>query len=423
MGLCLLMQLHNIYNMGGAHSAHRVNGCKSVHLLNLLFKLFVAVMLRSPLARCGGGGAPVAVGAGRRRAEVPSVCAPAAELCGPRPLGGRVGSGLVSVSGPAAPQPSPAAEPSPRNLTACCFQLPHPPVMPVDFARRLCLNHSPPLRSFLNHQDFGGVNRSRLKPLRSCLNLRNTECLDKEEWKTCPRSSIEKKKVVFADAKGFSLTAVRMFSELEDDLSDLQFELSDLADCDPRPVKNEKLSLDFHLPSANYLSLRSRLQENFVCLEDCVVQEKFISGTVKVKNLGYEKKVMIRITFDSWKSFQDIECIYLSNAYGFMDVDTFCFQIHLPECLQPHEKIEFCVSFKCGQDTFWDNNNEENYKITGGGWQKAGRKTLYAEDSSHYNIRGRAQEVDFEQFGSPRSADVIFSQWQSWGRFDSCAYW
>ncbi|XP_072912988.1 protein phosphatase 1 regulatory subunit 3C-like [Hemitrygon akajei] len=309
-----------------------------------------------------------------------------------------------------------------RNLTACCLQLSHPPAMPVDFARKLCLNHSPPFHSFLSHQDFRGVNKSRLEPLRSCLNLRSAECLDKEKWKVCPPASAEKKKVVFADMKGFSLTAVRMFSDFEDDLSDLQFELSDLADCDPQPNKNDKLSLDFHLPSEDYLSFRSRLQENFVCLEDCVIHEKFISGTVKVKNLDYDKKVIIRITFDSWKSFQDIECIYLSNAYGCVDIDTFCFQIHLPERLQALSKIEFCVAFKCGQDVFWDNNNKENYRIVGGG-QSAGGKTHPSQDLSYYNIRGKAQEVDFEQFGSPRLADSIFSQWQSWGRFDSGPFW
>ncbi|XP_067857516.1 protein phosphatase 1 regulatory subunit 3C-like [Heptranchias perlo] len=291
--------------------------------------------------------------------------------------------------------------------------------MPVDIAMRLCLSHSPPLHSFLHYQEFRGVNISRLKPLRPCLNQKSNVSLSSEEWKECDGNNIEKKKVVFADAKGFSLTAVRVFSEFEDDLSDLQFELADLAHCFPQPVKNEKLSLDFPQPSADYLNFRSRLQENLVCLENCIIQDKSISGTVKVKNLNYEKKVMIRITFDTWKSFQDIECVYLNNTYGCTDTDTFSFEVHLPECLQPREKIELCVSFKCGQETFWDNNNKENYRITCTGWQSDDGKVSYEEDSSDYNIRRKAQEVDFEQFGSPRSANVLFSQWQSWGRFDS----
>ncbi|XP_032869640.1 protein phosphatase 1 regulatory subunit 3C-like [Amblyraja radiata] len=292
--------------------------------------------------------------------------------------------------------------------------------MPVDFARRLCLNHSPPLHSLLSCQEFRGVCRPRLKPMRSCLHLRNKVG---EGWAANPRGCVDKKKVVFADAKGFSLTAVRMFSETEDDLSDLQFELSDLADCNPQLAKNEELPLNFHLPAADYLSFRSRLQENFVCLEDCVVQEKFISGTVKVKNLSYEKKVMVRITFDSWKSFHDVVCAYLNNMYGSTDTDTFCFQIPLPNHLQTREKIEFCVSFQCGQDTFWDNNNEENYRIPSVAWPLAVGTVRCMDDSTHYNSRGLAQEVDVERFGSPRSADAMFSQWQSWGWFNATTHW
>ncbi|XP_069773888.1 protein phosphatase 1 regulatory subunit 3C-like [Narcine bancroftii] len=308
------------------------------------------------------------------------------------------------------------------NLAPCCFQPSFFPVMPVDFARRLCLNHSPPLHSFLSYQEFRGASGSKRKPLRPCLSLRDKACLTEGEWEAYPQSCADKKKVIFADAKGLSLTAVRMFSEIEDDLSDLQFELSDLADCDPPPVRDENLSLDFHLPSEDYLNFRSRLQENFVCLEDCVVQEKFISGTVKVKNLGYEKKVMIRITFDAWKSFQDCECAYLNNMYSCVDVDTFCFQIHLPECLQPRENVEFCVSFKCAQGTFWDNNNGDNYKLVGRDWVPAGEQACSGAGVS-CNAGGKPQDVDHEQFGSPRSSDVMFSQWQSWGTLNSGAYW
>ncbi|XP_067879535.1 protein phosphatase 1 regulatory subunit 3C-like isoform X2 [Heterodontus francisci] len=294
--------------------------------------------------------------------------------------------------------------------------------MPVDIALTLCLSHSPPIHSFLNYQEFRGVNRCRLKPLRPCLHQKRNVCVATEAQEACDGSNTEKKKVVFADAKGFSLTAVRVFSEFEEDLSELQFELSDLADCVPQPVNKKKLSLDFPQPAADYLNFRSRLQKNFVCLESCTIQETSISGTVKVKNLGYEKKVKVRTTFDSWKSFQDVECAYLNDLYACRDTDTFSFQVDLPKDLQSCEKIEFCVSFECGQHTYWDNNSEENYRITCMGWQSSGEKVFFQEDSSHH-IGEKTQEVDFEQFGSPRSVNVIFSQWQSWGRFDSAGYW
>ncbi|XP_078421357.1 protein phosphatase 1 regulatory subunit 3C-like [Cetorhinus maximus] len=294
--------------------------------------------------------------------------------------------------------------------------------MPVDIAMRLCLSHSPPIHSFLSCPEFRGVNISRLKPLRPCLNQRSNVCLASKERVGCESNNV-KKKVVFADAKGFSLTAVRVFSEFEEDLSDLQFELSDLADCVPQAANNEKLILDFPQPSADYLNFRSRLDRNFVCLESCLFQEASISGTVKVKNLGYEKKVIVRITFDTWKSFRDVECAYLNNTYGCADMDTFSFRVDLPKNLLPHEKIELCVSFQCGQRTFWDNNSEENYRIIYVDRKSGGGKVSHYGDFSLPNMRGMAQEGEFEQFGSPRSVNVIFSQWQSWGRFDSDGYW
>ncbi|XP_072342020.1 protein phosphatase 1 regulatory subunit 3C-B-like isoform X2 [Scyliorhinus torazame] len=289
--------------------------------------------------------------------------------------------------------------------------------MPVDIAMRLCLSHSPPIHSFLSCPEFRAVNISRLQPLRPCLNPRSGEvCL---AGRPGFGSGAAKKKVVFADAKGFSLTAVHLFSEPEDDLSDLQFELSELAGCVPQVANDEKFALDFPPPSADYLDFRSRLRENSVCLESCLVQGTSISGTVKVKNLGYEKKVAVRITFDSWKSSRDVGCAYLNNTYGCADADTFSFELDVPANLRPLEQIEFCLSFQCGQHTFWDNNSKQNYRIKRIGGISGGG----TDHSSLFNMREKSQEGDLEQFGSPRSVNVIFSQWQSWGRFDNDGYW
>ncbi|XP_038641654.1 protein phosphatase 1 regulatory subunit 3C-B-like isoform X2 [Scyliorhinus canicula] len=299
-------------------------------------------------------------------------------------------------------------------------QLSPAPAMPVDIAMRLCLSHSPPIHSFLSYPEFRAVSVSRLQPLRPCLNPKSGEvCLAGRQRPGFGSGGVKKKKVVFADAKGLSLTAVHLFSDPEDDLSDLQFELSELAGCVPLVAADEKFALDFPPPSADYLDFRSRLLKNSVCLESCLVQGTSISGTVKVKNLGYEKKVAVRITFDSWKSFRDVECSYLNNTYGCADTDTFSFELDVPADLRPLEQIEFCVSFQCGQHTFWDNNSEQNYRIKCIGGKSGGG----ADHSSLFNMGEKSQEGDVEQFGSPRSINVIFSQWQSWGRFDNDGYW
>ncbi|XP_078095467.1 protein phosphatase 1 regulatory subunit 3C-B-like isoform X2 [Mustelus asterias] len=316
------------------------------------------------------------------------------------------------------------AEIKPDLADKCWIYLWPPAAMPVDIAMRLCLSHSPPIRSFLSYPELRAVNVSRLQPLRPCLNPRSHHLRPSSKPRVeCGANGggVKKKKVVFADAKGFSLTAVRVFSEFEEDLLDLQFELSDLADCASQSAHAAKFTLDFPQPSADYLNFRSRLHKNSVCLESCLVQEASISGTVKVKNLGYEKKVAVRITFNGWKSHRDVECAYSNQVYGCPDTDTFSFRTDLPKGPRPRDGIELCVSFQCGPLTFWDNNGEANYRISCG--KSGSGAESPSDDSSPYHFRGKAQDGELEQFGSPRSVNVIFSQWQSWGRFDNGGHW
>ncbi|XP_007907408.2 protein phosphatase 1 regulatory subunit 3C-like [Callorhinchus milii] len=298
------------------------------------------------------------------------------------------------------------------------------PVVPVDIAMRICLSHSPPVHSFLSFREFRGGSVPRLKPLRPCLNPKSEPGLGGQRWDTRRSRSPGQKRVIFADAKGLSLTAVRVFSEFEDDLSDLQFELSDLAGCTPgvSSIKEEMLVFDGPQPSADYLGFQTRLQRASVCLENCSVHHRSLSGTVKVKNIGFEKTVAIRITFDTWKSFRDVSCTYLRSRYCPGDLDTFSFHIGLPDDLPLHERVEFCVRYQCGQHSYWDNHEGKNYRIVASGYQSP-------QASKEVPVRcpspspSQAQQLEFEQFGSPRAASVLFSQWQSWGRFDHAGFW
>lgn len=37
-------------------------------------------------------------------------------------------------------------------------------------------------------------------------------------------------------------------------------------------------------------------------------EDSVVVGTIKVKNVSFEKEVVVRVTFDDWKSQQDIFC-------------------------------------------------------------------------------------------------------------------
>lgn len=303
----------------------------------------------------------------------------------------------------------------PRPLTSS--------VMPVDVAVRLCLAHSPPLKSFLGpYEDFQRRNFvNKLKPLKPCLNIKQ-ETKSQNDWKHSHNQA--KKRVVFADSKGLSLTAIHVFSDLpEEPAWDLQFDLLDLNDISSGLKLHEEknLILDFPQPSTDYLSFRKHFQKNFVCLENCSLQERTVTGTVKVKNVSFEKKVQIRITFNTWKSYTDVDCVYMKNVYGGSDSDTFSFAIDLPSVIPTEEKIEFCISYHTNGQVFWDNNEGQNYRIVHVQWKPDGVQTQRASQDCAFHQVPPKTELESTIFGSPRLASGLFPEWQCWGTVENLA--
>ncbi|XP_048205521.1 protein phosphatase 1 regulatory subunit 3C-like [Perognathus longimembris pacificus] len=303
----------------------------------------------------------------------------------------------------------------PRPLTSS--------VMPVDMAMRFCFAYSPPLRSFLGpYNDFQRkIFVNKLKPLKPCLSLKQ-EAKSQKEWKHSHNQA--KKRVVFADSKGLSLTAVHVFSDLpEEPAWDLQFDLLDLNDITSglRLHEEKNLILDFPQPSTDYLSFRNHFQKNFVCLENCSLQERTVSGTIKVKNVIFEKRVQVRITFDSWRSYRDVDCVYMKNEYGSSDSDTFSFTIDLPSVIPTEEKTEFCISYQANGQVFWDNNEGQNYQIVHVQWKPDRVQTQMTRQNCAFNQMPPKTESESIVFGSPRLASGLYPEWQSWGRIENLA--
>ncbi|KAM4703705.1 protein phosphatase 1 regulatory subunit 3C [Rhinophrynus dorsalis] len=302
-------------------------------------------------------------------------------------------------------------------------------IMPVDVAVRICLAHSPPLKKFLSpYEDCRGRNFvNRFKPLRPCISLKKESDSRSSEWNRS--KSRNKKKVIFADSKGLSLTKVHVFSEFKDDPAmDLQFDMIDLEDITASLKLHEEknLILGFTQPSADYLQFRNRIQKNFVSLENCSLQERSIAGTIKVKNLSFKKTVKVRITFNTWKSFIDVDCVYMNNVYGGTDSDTFSFVIDLPPNIPNHEKIEFCISYETDNQVFWDNNDGRNYSVVHAEWKSDGVQTPSPTktDITSYEYQRRHQNCEFDQFGSPRTSSGLYPEWQSWGKIGNTSpYW
>ncbi|XP_028983248.1 protein phosphatase 1 regulatory subunit 3C-B [Betta splendens] len=316
------------------------------------------------------------------------------------------------------------------------------PVMP-DVAMRFYISHSPPpLRGFLSsyeelqraknrvNQSSRGHKQPPYKPLRPCLSGRRCQ-----GWS----SSAGKKRVVFADMKGMSLTAIHVFSKFDDEsyeekrcgggaAEELQFDMTDLEaaamDLKISPVRS--MALGFKQPAADYLDFRNRLIQNSVCLENCSLQERSLTGTIKVRNIGFEKSVQVRATFDSWSSHTDVECTFMNNVYGCQDTDTFSFVLELPAFIAPHNRVEFCICFQVQGQSFWDNNDGKNYVLKHVGWngQDLETQTQHKKPAEPRSGGVRLLELEVDQFGSPRMSSGLFPGWQSWGHIDTAVpYW
>ncbi|XP_067093149.1 protein phosphatase 1, regulatory subunit 3Ca [Osmerus mordax] len=317
----------------------------------------------------------------------------------------------------------------------------HGPVMPVDMAMRIYMSHSPPVCSFLSsYEDLRSRNQTKhhhnhhnlhhYKTLRSCLSSHRL----REPQSPCPGwKSLQakgKKRVVFADSKGMSLTAIHVFSRFEEDavtagLAELQFDVAENTTMALKISSVRSLALEFKQPASDYLDFRNRLLKNYVSLESCSLQERSLTGTVKVRNLGFEKSVQVRVTFDSWKSYTDVDCTFMNNVYSCQDTDTFAFVFELPGYVAPQNWVEFCVCFKTQDQTHWDNNNGKNYRLKHIGWNGEDLQTLHPVDLKKTKDRKNGRKlVEIDENMNPRMSSRLCPEWQEWGRSENKApYW
>ncbi|XP_062925148.1 protein phosphatase 1 regulatory subunit 3B isoform X1 [Mobula hypostoma] len=282
--------------------------------------------------------------------------------------------------------------------------------MPIDFTMQFYL---PSQFKQLNY-----TRKRTLKvaqPLRPCIQLHLGEDAPASKHRTK-----EQKRVSFADSKGLPLTAVKFFDlhslELSVNVDELISSLVDLKTAD-----ENSLLLDFAQPTSDFLDFKNRLEADFVCLENCLLQEGKIMGTIKVKNIAFEKSLKVRITFDTWKTFQDHDCCYVQDSYGGSDRDTFMFTVCLPEYIAPHERIEFAICYECGGKTFWDNNKGENYRLIRSELKHTPEmgKTNQSLDAL---LTGSNQMsgygIEFDRFGGLKCSYGVFPEWPSYTGYD-----
>lgn len=192
----------------------------------------------------------------------------------------------------------------------------------------------------------------------------SSECSSGRESPT-PPSPKGKKRVSFADNMGFALATVKIMTEPSDVPPRLRPEiLASITQGATAGVSSgPPLVLDFKQPASDYLSFRDKLDKSFVSLENVIIKDYTLLGTVKVKNITFHKKVFLRCTFDSWETHMDVESNYVSYSDTNAVFDTFSFEFEVPTNFDQQKQMEFAVCFEADGKQYWDNNDGKNYKI------------------------------------------------------------
>ncbi|KAI0648411.1 putative phosphatase regulatory subunit-domain-containing protein [Trametes meyenii] len=104
-----------------------------------------------------------------------------------------------------------------------------------------------------------------------------------------------------------------------------------------------------------------------LALEGLVLSEDgtALNGTVRVKNLAFEKWVAVRFTVDAWQTTSEVTARYSESLEGGV-FDRFAFSIRLGDMLARIEEktMFFALRYNVSGREIWDNNDTQNYKIT-----------------------------------------------------------
>ncbi|KAM9338743.1 protein phosphatase 1 regulatory subunit 3C-B [Symphorus nematophorus] len=263
---------------------------------------------------------------------------------------------------------------------------PQPAVIPVDLAMCLSLSRRQPLYQLLSMSPLKPTQRRSQPtdgPPRGSLRSHHNSMSPPYPSSSSPMSSgprscfrrdgagPNKKRVVFADAKGLALTAVRLFIPEPSSPAPTQMVKASPAKLQGQELTEKKqhrpkLRLGFPQPTIDYKAFIARLRDTRVQLESCSISEHSLSGRVCVSHATIEKAVQIRVTLDSWRSHHDIPCTFVQQQRcGGSDMDVFAFDLSLPKNIDPKERVEFCVYFRPGPGAtpLWDDNRGQNYRV------------------------------------------------------------
>uniref|UniRef100_A0A915J3W7 CBM21 domain-containing protein n=1 Tax=Romanomermis culicivorax TaxID=13658 RepID=A0A915J3W7_ROMCU len=143
--------------------------------------------------------------------------------------------------------------------------------------------------------------------------------------------------------------------------------------------RSEDLIKPHFLPLFKLMSVKTIdrivMDKNPVCLESIAVRDRIIRGVIKVKNIAFEKSVIIRYTTDRWKSYTDFPAIYIQGTCdGFYDKFSFFLEFYN----ETTDFVELAIKYSVCNIDYWDNNDRRNYCFEYQDIVKSRTKLLFA---------------------------------------------
>jgi protein phosphatase 1 regulatory subunit 3A/B/C/D/E len=226
-----------------------------------------------------------------------------------------------------------------------------------------------------------------------------------------------RKKVSFADDLGLALAKIKILTESPDTPPLLRREMLDslTQGASACVVEDPPLVLNFTQPASDYLPFREKIEKSCVSLENVILKDYNLMGTIKVKNIGFEKVVKVRVSYDSWESHFDVMSTYVPNTYSAghcSPYDTFSFEFSIPTDLDKKQTVQFAVCFEVNGKQYWDSNDGQNYEVVSKDWKKEPAHEESQESSSNQpHIFRLGFSPDWTQYSSWTHSDNEVPYW------------
>lgn len=120
-----------------------------------------------------------------------------------------------------------------------------------------------------------------------------------------------------------------------------------------------RLSNNFRFPH----NVLERVYDQQVILEHIFTRNFTAYGTIRVTNRAFDKQIVVRYTFDQWKTVWHLKGNY-GRHYPENNTDVFYFKLFVPkEKCSWVRSVAFAIGYRVNDEEFWDNNHSENYTL------------------------------------------------------------